>query len=331
MLSVPHAAVDRVEPLVSILIPAYEHARFVEATLGSVAAQDYPRLEVLVLDDGSRDGTAGVAEAFIAARPGCFERARVWSQPNAGVSATLNRLFDAATGDVVMPVASDDLLLPGAVRYRMDVLAAAPEALALFTDCVVIGDDGELQYESGIRDLYMGNLRALATNRSLAASLILRWCVPGSVMSMRREALISAGLGRADEALNVEDFDIYLRLALAGRLRFDLRPTAAYRLHEGQTIHALDGVLEAQAERTFQKVRLHARGLSGFFVRDYFVRQQAANQSRTSVRRLWHAAQRRAAMAAYRLYVGHSPFGTPASGPVSSKRLSLGPNGQPSD
>ncbi len=298
------------EPLVSILIPAYNHARFIEATLASIASQDYPRLEVLVLDDGSHDGTAAAAEAFLAARAGRFERARVWSQPNAGITRTLNRLLDTALGDVAMPIASDDLLLPGAVRHRMAALAAAPAALALFTDCVVVDDAGRRLHESGIRDLYGGSLEALATNRALAATLFRRWCVPGGVLSLRREAFAGPGaVGRLDEALVVEDFDQYMRLALTGRLRFDPAPTSAYRLHDGQTIWTIEDVMPTQIQHVLDKVAPGARGIAGVLMRQNVEGLEIGGLPRAHPRRLWLAARRRAAWAVHRWQVGRPPVG----------------------
>ena len=297
------------QPLVSVLVPAYNHAHYIAATLASVAEQDYPRVEVLVLDDGSRDETAAVAEAFLATHAARFERTRVWRQPNAGVTRTVNRLYDDARGDLAMLIASDDLLLPGAVRLRVDALAAAPDALALFTDCVVVDGRGERLFESGIRDLYGGSPEALATNRALAATLFRRWCVPGGVLTLRREAFETAGaVGRLDEALVVEDYDLYLRLALTGRLRFDPTPTSAYRLHDGQTIRTLDDVMPGQMAYVLDKVAPRAPGLAGILMRQHQEWETVQRLPRAHPRRLWFATRRRAAWAAHRQILGRPPF-----------------------
>ena len=216
--------------LVSVLMPVYNHERYVEEALRSVAEQDYSDLELVVIDDGSTDGSAARGEAFLAEHAGRFRRAVFERQANAGVTRTLNRLVAKAEGDYVTLLASDDRLFPGALTHRAAELDAHPDALAVFTDAVVIGTDGEQTHASAIADLHLGDLAALRTNRHLAATLITGWCVPGPVFMARRETYDpTRGVGLYDETIPFEDFDFYLRLAsrgTSGSARPRRRPTA---------------------------------------------------------------------------------------------------------
>ncbi|WP_431268382.1 glycosyltransferase family 2 protein [Dankookia sp. P2] len=110
-------------PAVSILTPAYDVARLVGAAVDSVLAQDFPDWEMIVVDDGSRDGTA---EAVAARRD---PRIRLIVQENAGVSAARSRAMAEARGEAILFLDADDWLAPDALSRLLAALAAAPEAV----------------------------------------------------------------------------------------------------------------------------------------------------------------------------------------------------------
>ena len=100
-------------PLVSVIVPSYNHARFVQACLESVAADPYPAKELVIIDDGSTDGSAHVIQSWIE-QPSASELAiRYEVHPNHGQTRTLNELLALASGRYIAYVASDDLLVPG--------------------------------------------------------------------------------------------------------------------------------------------------------------------------------------------------------------------------
>ena len=92
-------------PLVSVIVPAFNAAATLEETLGAVAAQTYRPIELLVVDDGSSDATGKIAEAF------CRQHdfAQVIVQANAGVAAARNRAIAVAKGDYIAPLDADDI------------------------------------------------------------------------------------------------------------------------------------------------------------------------------------------------------------------------------
>jgi len=107
---------------VSVLIPAYNAAAYIRQTLDSVLAQTWPNLEVIVVDDGSRDDTYALAQRYAS------DRVRVVSQPNAGASAARNHAFALATGEYIQYLDADDLLHPDKVRAQLECLAQHPGA-----------------------------------------------------------------------------------------------------------------------------------------------------------------------------------------------------------
>lgn len=220
-------------PLVSVLVPIYNHARFIETCLASVRDCGYPRLELVLLDDGSSDGSLDVARAWLERHGSTFERVQTSRQENQGIPRTLNRLVEQATGEFVALLASDDALLPGGIASRVEALQAAPERMAAIGDCIVIDDDGHRVADSGIRDLYGGFVPALRSPRHLRDELAICWSVPGPVFLARRCLYESgAGVGPYDDDVGVEDRDFYLRLLKRDLLLYVDRPVAAYRLHD---------------------------------------------------------------------------------------------------
>jgi glycosyltransferase involved in cell wall biosynthesis len=215
-------------PLVSVLIPLYNHAPYIASTLDSIHSDPYPKKEIVVLDDGSKDDSRAAALAW-RSRVQPQYPCRILHQPNAGPARTVNRLLEEASGDFCALVASDDLLVPGGIQVRLDHLLAHPRLVAVFGDARVIGSDGQLLMASGLCDLYHADKRRYQSPRSLLFEIAVRWSVPGPVLLLRRKAILAMG-GFAPGFL--EDYDMYLRLADREQLGFVDAVVADYRLHD---------------------------------------------------------------------------------------------------
>jgi glycosyltransferase involved in cell wall biosynthesis len=122
-------------PLVTVIIPVHDGGRFLPAALASVLDQGYPRMDVIVVDDGSSDGSAAVARA----RPGV----RVISQERSGVAVARNAGILAAAGDLLAFLDQDDQWLPGKLRLQISYLLEHPEV-----DYVIAGQ--RLVLEPGV-------------------------------------------------------------------------------------------------------------------------------------------------------------------------------------
>ncbi len=114
-------------PLVSILIPAFNAQHWIADTVQSALAQTWPRKEIIVVDDGSADGTLEVARAFEG------NQLRVVTQPNQGAAATRNRAFTLSRGDYIQWLDADDLLGPDKVAQQMKVAEKANDPLTLLS------------------------------------------------------------------------------------------------------------------------------------------------------------------------------------------------------
>ena len=220
------------QPLVSVAIPAYNHAAFIEACLASVCAQTYPELELIVIDDGSPDTTFETAERFLAGRRDRFRRVVLTRQENRGVCATSNAVIEAAHGEWVHLLGSDDVLYPQAVEKTQQAIAAwqCPELALVHADIDMIDAAGaviagkRLEKDRPAPGVDAEAWRWLFFNRQY---------IFNPTVALRREAVLA--IGGFDARLALEDLDCWLRLSLRYPIARVPEVLARYRKHAGNT------------------------------------------------------------------------------------------------
>ena len=121
-------------PSISVVIPCHNAAAFLRATIASILGQTEPVLEVIVVDDGSTDDSARIAELF-------GPPVRVVRQPNQGESAARNRGIEAAAGDWVAFLDADDLWLPTKIELQSEAIRSAPaDVVCVIGDFFLFGE-----------------------------------------------------------------------------------------------------------------------------------------------------------------------------------------------
>ena len=125
-------------PLVTIAVPSYNHAPYIAECVASLIAQDYPRIELIVIDDGSRDGSAAVVEGLTEQCRARFERFELIARENQGLCNTLNQALDWAQGEYFVTADSDDRLLPAHVSRLLPELEQAPQLAAVYGGAMLI-------------------------------------------------------------------------------------------------------------------------------------------------------------------------------------------------
>ena len=220
------------QPLVSVIVPLYNHERYIIECLESVKNCGYPNLELIVIDDGSKDNSYSLALDWEQANRSAFKNLILESKQNEGIVKTLNHAIQKSSGKFITTLASDDTLLQGGVEVRLAAMARQPKCKAVIGDCIVISEDSEKIHDSGISDLHGGNRSALRDARFIVTELLLRWTVPGPVLLAHADVFDPIrGIGPYREGLRTEDRDFYLRLLSRDWLRYVDTPVAAYRVH----------------------------------------------------------------------------------------------------
>lgn len=199
-------------PTVSIVIPAYNHADFLKQAIESVLGQNYPQIELIVLDDGSTDSTREILAEY----SGKF----FWeTQQNMGQARTLNKGWAMSKGAYLSYLAADDYLHPGAVKAAVEKLVANPQVVLTYCDFNMVNSHSQILRRKRTPDF---------SYTDLAVRLI---CQPGPGVFFCRDAFERAGFW--DESLRrIPDFEYWLRLGLEGPFERIPKALASYRMHD---------------------------------------------------------------------------------------------------
>lgn len=210
---------------VSVVIPCYNARRYVDATLRSVAAQQWPDIEVIVVDDGSTDGSAQHIEA---AHPSV----RVLRQPNQGVAAARNAGIAAARGDWIAFLDADDLWLPGKLAAQFELLGRSAGARMAYTAWHVwtsqaptpsAEESAEFERQRGARSWD-------GPSGWIYPQLLLD-CEVWTTTVLAERSLLDE-LGGFDAGLRIgEDYDLWLRASRLTPIMRVPQPLALYRMH----------------------------------------------------------------------------------------------------
>ncbi|MET0340389.1 MAG: glycosyltransferase, partial [Polyangiales bacterium] len=214
------------EPLVTVLVPAYNEEKVIARTIASVLGSGYQRVEVMVVDDGSTDDTAGVVRAIAEAEP----RVKLLQKPNGGKAHAANYGLASASGEVVIAVDADTLVTEGSIE----------RLVSHFSDPSVTAVCGNVE---------VGNVRSWLTrfqaieyvtsqnfDRRAFALLNTISVVPGALGAWRRDKVRAVG-GYSSDTLT-EDADLTLTVLRAGG-RIVYEPRAIGRTEAPETVSGL--------------------------------------------------------------------------------------------
>jgi glycosyltransferase involved in cell wall biosynthesis len=204
-------------PLVSVIVPSYNSAHLVADAVDSVLAQTYPHVELIVVDDGSKDDTRQVLARY-------GERLRYVHQENRGLSGARNTGIGHARGELLAFLDADDKWLPEKLSRQVEALLANPRAAFAHTE-VLYWDSQTGAAESRPKERH--EFTGACYRRLFAGNQIIV-----STALVRRERLEKVGL--FDEAIrrpSTQDYDAWLRLARHAEVVYVPEPLVYYRVH----------------------------------------------------------------------------------------------------
>ena len=218
-------------PIVSILVPLYNHEEFVLDCLEGIKNEGYPSLELIIMDDGSKDNSLKVASDWLETNKHQFIDSKILSQENQGVVKTLNTLLSLSTGEFCLLLASDDILIQNTISARVRMLQSHENLLAVFSDSMPIDVSGNKLADSSME--YLHNSSKSAYRKRTVSSLILEWGICGAVILAKRDAWDpKKGVGPYPENLEFDDRWFYLKLASKGRIKFIDMVVSKYRVSQ---------------------------------------------------------------------------------------------------
>jgi len=210
-------------PVVSIVTPSFNQARFLEATIQSVLAQDYPRIEYIVADGGSTDGSLDIVKKYA-------HKIAWWvSEKDRGQTEAINKGFARATGQIFAWLNSDDTYEPRAVGRAVKYLLEQREAGMVYADCNYINEQGRV----------IGKFPAAQTDLARLRRGYVH--IPQQTMFFRAE--LWKQVGPLDPSFYFAmDYDLWTRIASRAELKYLAGQTwANFRIHaSGKTVAADD-------------------------------------------------------------------------------------------
>src|SRR5688572_25537890 len=238
-------------PLVSIITPSFNQARYLEATIRSVLGQDYPRIEYMLVDGGSTDGSLEVIKKY--------ENELAWwgSEKDKGQTDAINKGFARANGEILAWLNSDDTYEPGAVSAAVKYLQEYSEVGMVYGDCNFINESGNV----------IGKFGSAQTNYHLLRQGYSH--IPQQTMFFRSQ--LWKQVGPLDPSFYLAmDYDLWTRIAARSEIKYVPQTWANFRLHtSGKTILA--------DERCWpEMIRVHYRDGGSFFsviMAKYYIRK----------------------------------------------------------
>jgi hypothetical protein len=205
-------------PRVSVLLPVWNGEPFLEQAIESMLRQTFSSFELIVIDDGSTDRTAAIAEEFASGD----ERVRVLRRPHEGLSPTLNAGIAAARGEYVARMDADDISAPDRLQKQVAYLDAHPA-------CVAVGAWIEVVDEAG---RHIGLKTYVTTHDEISAALLRGLpAIAHPTVVARRDVLRGAG-GYDARRYPSEDLDLWFRLAGRGELANLAETLLQHRRHK---------------------------------------------------------------------------------------------------
>jgi len=219
------------KPLVSIVIPAYNHGKYLNEAIESVLVQSYPNIELLVFDDGSVDNTSEILASY----GDLF----YWEcHTNIGQSATLNKGWEIAKGGIVSYLSADDALEVEAVEVAVRCLIENENAILVYGDYLLIDAKSQV-----IKRVYAPEF----DYSEMVANIVVQ---PGPGVFFWKDGFKEVG-GWDVSLCQVPDYEYWLRLGLLGEFIRVPKSLAHYRVHEESQSY-----VEASIEKSEECIRV---------------------------------------------------------------------------
>lgn len=207
-------------PKVSVIIPTYNRAAFIEKTVQSVLDQTYKDFEIIVVDDGSTDNTKDVLEQFGA-------KIKLLEQKNSERAVARNNGVKNSSGEYIAFLDSDDLWFPDKLKKQVEVLDNKQDVILVYGQCLRINSNTEkIKNAKRQREGYSG---------FIFENLLMRNLVVSPTPLIRRD-YFEETTGFTTKYIPYEDWEYWLRFSLLGKFHFIKDPLAYYRIHPEQSV-----------------------------------------------------------------------------------------------
>lgn len=192
------------KPLVSVICLCFNHKKYVEEAISSVLNQTYKNIEIIIVDDGSHDGSDTRIKQLYTGHP---RIKLIFNSENLGLCTAFNKAFKISSGHLIVNHACDDVLLPDKINQAVGDFMKLPDTYGVhFTDTKFINENG--QVISVYSETYHKNFREVIPSGDVFKTLLERFFIADPSMVVKRQVLDE--MGGYDENLSYEDFDFWV-------------------------------------------------------------------------------------------------------------------------
>jgi glycosyltransferase involved in cell wall biosynthesis len=274
--------------LVSVITPTYNHERFIAQCIDSVLAQTYPNWEMIIIDDGSTDQTASIAEGYAKND----KRIKVIRQSNNGIfrlAETYNRALGLAEGELIAILEGDDTWYEKKLEIQIDAMQREKEVAVCWGQAVTTGSDNlEIIRTYPPLDSPDSKWFSNDPSGSILHVFLFRNCIPALTMMIRKEALLKIGGFQQSCGLPLVDLPTLYELAFQGKFLFIPQTLGAWRNYSTQitkiyTAKLMEGC-KCLATASFKKPEVAAavgKDLSVRTINTYYDGQLVISYSRS--------------------------------------------------
>ncbi len=271
------------KPLVSAIIPNYNYARYVGEAVESALGQTYPNIEVIVVDDGSKDNSLEVLEKY-------RKRIKIIEQENSGVCVARNRGVAESKGEYIAFLDADDVWLPEKIAIQIHELEESPGAV--FTNCGMQLIDPDGKPLGSLVEGKSGNVTSTLLGFNEPATVGI---ASTGLVSRRIFETISGFDTRLSTAA---DWDFCFRLSRLGEFIFIPKPLVKYRMHNSNmhgNIHLMEKDMVLCFDKAFAEVGEHQDRRDEYYgnlfrvlAGSYFRSGQYSDFLRTAAKSVWY-------------------------------------------
>lgn len=221
------------QPLVSVIIPCYNHAQYVQDCIQSVINQTYKNIELIIIDDGSKDSSVEKIEEMLSICKERFNRFEFRHRPNQGLSSTLNEALEWCKGEFASPIASDDQMLSKKIELQIPYMLENEECVAIFGGINQIDDSNNI----------VRTLSKKERKYEFSSIAKLDYFLQAPTQLIRMKDLIDIGGYNLD--YKIEDWYSYLVLTKNGKYLYLMQDVVCnYRRHESNSSKNMGLMLE---------------------------------------------------------------------------------------
>ena len=244
------------KPKISVVIPSYNRAEYISATIDSILAQTYEDFEIVFIDDGSTDNTAEIVKTYMDKDI----RVKYFKQRNSERAVARSYGITLSMGDYICLVDSDDIWYPKKLEVQLAVMEENPDVILSYASVNRIDMQGKTVGSAARQhEGYTG---------WVFFELLKRNFIPSVTPMIRKETLAKVG-EQNTEFIPYEDWDFWLRLSREGKFFHIVEPLGAYRLHPGQSVQNVNA---ERIEKVTLAVLKNNTNLENFDLKDYLMK-----------------------------------------------------------